>query len=321
MVQSQIKSAVRNIGVNFIQKSFHFCIERWKWIFCLFMRFAYNTFWWTMRAWRGRMSWCSWVMCAARRAPMSLCADSSSSAGEKWRKIMKSGWLLRHNAHTARIVSSSQCSLCETSHVSHSDDDERAREREKSTQARSAEVHFYLLWISCNLFFRRAREGELTITLHACICAAREDPCYTHFSLCAVLLALLYILLYKVRAWRVVYLRQGRQMPSMEANWKENWRAMAWRQIKRSSLFRPLMAPQIESRHASWHLSMLIDERKMNHDDCCATLSESYYYYLFPMAKQNPLHVYTCTYVGTHSPWRMNHDLSWATNIYQFFCF
>jgi hypothetical protein len=138
---------------------------------------------------------------------------------------MKSGWLLRHNAHTARrIVSSSQCSLCETSHVSHSDDDERAREREKHHTGALQRCTF----ISCEFhviyfFAARARENLQLLCMRVFALCERGPMLHTllslSLSLCAVLLALLYIiLLYKVRAWRVVYLRPGRQMPSMEAN-------------------------------------------------------------------------------------------------------
>jgi hypothetical protein len=211
------------------------------------LRALHNTFWWVVRG-EGGWAECSYGWCA----DVSLCRAQRSSAGEKWRKIMKSGWLLRHNAHTARrIVSSSQCSLCETSHVSHSDDD--AREREKSTQARSSQR---CTFISCEfhvIYFFAARARE-NLQLPACVYLryAREDPCYTHFSLSLRSALSAFILLYKVRAWRVVYLRPGRQMPSMEANWKENWRAMPMATDQtQSSLFRPLMAPQIESLHLS----------------------------------------------------------------------
>jgi hypothetical protein len=94
----------------------------------------------------------------------------------------------------------------------------------------------------------------------------------------------------KVRAWRVVYLR-----PAAD-------KCPQWRQIERKigglwlatdqtlQFISPIDgAPNgAWMHHASWHLSMLIDERKMNHDDCCATQSESYYY-LLPNSTAKPL--------------------------------
>jgi hypothetical protein len=169
------------------------------------------------------------------------------------------------------------------------------RERERKAHRRAPQR---CTFISCEfhvIYFFAARARENLQLLSMRVFALRERTHVTHTSLSAQCSWRFYIYIYYCTRCALGVLcicARADKCPQWRQIERKIGGLWLWRQIKRSSLFRPLMAPQIESRHASWHLSMLIDERKMNHDDCCATLSESYYYYLLPIAKQNPLHVY-----------------------------